>query len=189
MSFDLAGIRLPKQKPSPPVINHPQMVVSPFAIVIDSREQLPYTFSGIHGHEPNEIVAVQTVVRGLESGDYSIDGFEDRIAIERKSLEDLYGSVTWGRKRFEAEIGRLNDLGGQVGFAAVAIEADWREIANPAEHVIGWTNETNPASVVGTIDAWSVRYPRVAWLACGSRRGSELRAFGLLSSAWKEWNK
>jgi len=178
MTFDLNGVRIPKQRrPAEPAETAP-LTVCPFSVIVDTREQLPYTFHGMG-------MVVPTVPHGLRSGDYSIDGMEDHTAIERKSLDDLYGSATWGRKRFEAEIARLNDL---PGFAAVVIEADWREIAAPSEHRPGWINQTDPASVVGTVNAWSVRYPRVHWLACGSRRETEIRTFGLLGSAYKEWH-
>lgn len=179
MTFDLNGIKIPKQKrPAVPAETAP-LTVCPFSIIVDTREQLPYTFHGMG-------VVVPTVSIGLRSGDYSNQGMEDRIAIERKSLDDLYGSTTWGRRRFESEIARLNDE--ILGFAAVVIEADWREIASPYDHRPGWENKTDPASVVGTINAWSIRYPRVHWIPCGSRREAEVRTFGILQAAYKEWH-
>lgn len=185
-TFDLNGLRIPKQPETAATADGTRpnrVVVCRFEIIVDTREQLPYTFGQIPGRTPDEMMVVPTIVRGLPSGDYSIQGMESLIAIERKSLDDLYGSVTWGRKRFEADIGRLDEL---PGFAAVVIEADWREIVAPAEHRPGWINQTEPQSVVGTINAWSMRYPRVQWLACGSRREAELRTFQLLQ-AWNEW--
>jgi hypothetical protein len=120
-----------------------RLVVLPFTIVVDSREQLPYEFTGMVG-QGSESLVVPTVVQGLASGDYSIAGMEDQVAVERKSLDDLYGSVTWGRDRFEREIERRNKLAGDgtsdmatacglapTGFAAVVIEATWPEIMNP----------------------------------------------------------
>jgi len=176
--FDLNGVKIPKQKRPAVAIETAPLAVCPFTIVVDTREQLPYTFDCLD-------VVVPTIVRGLHSGDYSIDDMNELIAIERKSLDDLYGSTTWGRDRFEAEIGRLDDL---PGFAAVVIEADWREIVAPQDHRPGWINQTDPKSVVGTINAWSIRYPRVHWLACGSRREAEVRTFQILQAAWKEWH-
>lgn len=178
MSFDLNGVKIPKATQPEVAAWAAPMTVCPFTIIVDTREQLPYTFDGMG-------LIVPTIVQGLHSGDYSIDGLDEIVAVERKSLDDLYGSTTWGRKRFEAEIGRLSDL---PGFAAVMIEADWREIAAPAEHRPGWENRTDPRSVVGTINSWSIRYPRVHWLACGSRREAEIRTFQILQAAWKEWH-
>lgn len=177
--FDLNGIRVPKQKGPATKPTVAGLQVCPFSIIVDTREQLPYTFDGIG-------CVVPTIISGLDSGDYSIDGMDAMISIERKSLDDLYGSVTWGRKRFEREISRLDEL---PGFAAVVIEADWREIETPLEHRPGWINQTDPQSVVGTINAWSIRYPRVHWIPCGTRRGAEVRTFQLLAAAYKEWHE
>ena len=46
-------------------------------ILIDSREQLPFTFQAYD---------VTPEVVGLPVGDYSLPGFQDRAAVERKSL-------------------------------------------------------------------------------------------------------
>jgi len=192
LQFDLNGIRVPravrdhgKEEVTPSALR--QMVVCPFTVVVDSREQLPYEFSGMEG-PAGETVVVPTVIRGLPTGDYSIQGMIDRVAVERKSLDDLYGSVTWGRERFEAEIGRLNTKAWLPpgGFSAVVIEATWPEIMAPAEYRPGWINQTEPRSVEGTIVAWSIRYPRVHWWACGDRRGAEQRTFSILRKFWEE---
>jgi len=186
LTFDLNGLRVAKspQPRSAGSMDDPfrRLVVCPFTLVIDSREQLPYEFSGMTG-PAGEALCVPTVVRGLPSGDYSIDGMADQVAIERKSLDDLYGSVTWGRDRFEREIARLDAL---PGFAAVMIEATWPEIVDPASFRPGWINRSEPRSVEGTVVAWSIRYRRVHWWACGDRRGAECRTFSLLRKFWQE---
>lgn len=161
------------------------LAVCPFTIICDSREQLPYDFGGLLGADGKPLI-VPTVVTGLASGDYSIQGMEDRIAIERKSLDDLYGSVTRGRERFEREITRLNEL---PGFAAVVIEASWAEIMAPAEHRPGWENRTDPRSVTGTILAWAIRYPGVWWFPAGNRRAAEVVTFGIMQRFWDEQQK
>lgn len=136
-------------------------------------------------NQAGEPVVVPTVIKGLGSGDYSIDGFEDKIAVERKSLGDLYGSVTWGRERFEREIQRMDALGAWAGtFMCVVVEASWPAIVNPAAHRSGWENRTEPRSVEGTIVAWSMRYKNVHWWACGNRHGAECRTFSILRKFW-----
>jgi len=95
LQFDLNWVRVPKaRRQGSDQQQLPGLVVCPFTIICDSREQLPYEFSGMEWGA-GETCVVPTVVRGLAQGDYSIQGLEDRIAIERKSLDDLYGSVTW----------------------------------------------------------------------------------------------
>lgn len=55
-------------------------------ILIDTREQQPFSFTRYE---------VATEPATLPVGDYSLPGFEDWAAIERKSLEDLI-PVSWG---------------------------------------------------------------------------------------------
>ncbi len=63
-----------------------------FRIVIDSREQEPYTF------------ACEVVKAKLDAGDYSVAGFEQRVAVERKSLRDFVGTVIHDFDRFAREL-------------------------------------------------------------------------------------
>src|ERR1700733_13721123 len=70
--------------------------MSQYKIIIDTREKTPLKFTGI-----------ETIRAGLKTGDYSIEGFEDKITIERKSLADLIQSISRDRRRFEECIQRL----------------------------------------------------------------------------------
>ena len=73
----------------------------PIAIVIDTREQLPYAF------DP----AVVTVTRkALPAGDYSLPGYETCVAVERKSLDDFVASVITERARFGRELRALTEF-------------------------------------------------------------------------------
>ena len=69
-----------------------------FIMIVDTREQKPLfkSKSWIVNH-------------GLNSGDYSIQGFENVITIERKSIPDLLGTLGKGRIRFEKELNRMNE--------------------------------------------------------------------------------
>ncbi len=87
-----------------------------FQIVKDTREQEPFLFSGY---------PVEVMPETLITGDYSIPGFIDRIAVERKSLSDLIGCFTTGRDRFTRELERLRGYESAV----VVIEADFNELA------------------------------------------------------------
>ena len=86
-------------------------------IIIDNREQRPFSFEGY----PVEIE------RGtLTTGDYSVPGFEDRVAAERKSLGDLMGCLTSGRERFTRELDRLRSYESVV----VVVEAPFEHLAD-----------------------------------------------------------
>jgi DNA excision repair protein ERCC-4 len=64
-------------------------------IVTDSREQ-------------NKLFS--DCIKGLKTGDYSIEGYEDTFAIERKSLMDLFGTLGKGHDRFKKELERAKEL-------------------------------------------------------------------------------
>lgn len=46
------------------------------------------------------------ITQKLDTGDYSVEGYEDTIMIERKSIPDLWGSLGQWRTRFMKEMDR-----------------------------------------------------------------------------------
>lgn len=68
-------------------------------IIEDSREQAPLDFADIKG--------VEVIRQGLKTGDYSIQGHEDGICFERKSVPDLVGTLISGHERFLREMDRM----------------------------------------------------------------------------------
>lgn len=68
-------------------------------IIVDSREQHAFEFP------ENEVI-----IKKLDQGDYSIEGCENEMAVERKSVNDAIGSVLQGRERFEREFIRAKQL-------------------------------------------------------------------------------
>ncbi|MCL2012618.1 MAG: hypothetical protein FWG75_07530 [Cystobacterineae bacterium] len=63
-------------------------------ILIDTREQCGFTFK----HE--RYTGTEVEVGTLDTGDYSLVGLTDRVAVERKSLADLVACL--GRERYSA---------------------------------------------------------------------------------------
>lgn len=99
-------------------------------IISDSREQEPYTFS------------TPTIRRKLEAGDYSIEGFEDSVAVERKTLEDFVSTVIRNRKRFYRELQRLEEYEA----ACIVVEADFSDILGGR-----YRSGAHPNVVLGTV--------------------------------------
>lgn len=131
--------------------------ICPWELIYDTREATPWLFEDIivgTGDQKKQLVLNKN--RGhLKSGDYSIVGMADQIAVERKSKADLYGTIGAGRDRFVRELGRLNAM----KFAAVIIEAEWLDcISKPPERA-----KMTPASVNGSIIAWQQRFTRIHW--------------------------
>ncbi len=115
-------------------------------VAIDTREQKPYRFA-------------RSEVKTLASGDYSIVGLEDRIAIERKTKEDAYSSLGQGRARFERELQRLS----RIDYAAMVIETSLPEFLQAPAF-----SRMNPKAAASSIVAWSVKY-RVCVFFAGDR--------------------
>lgn len=84
-----------------------------FKIIIDSREQNPLTFPRTQ----------KCVVSKLDVGDYSVEEYEKRIAIERKSLPDLFQTLGRGNKRFKKELERAREY----EYFAIIIDGSYRE--------------------------------------------------------------
>ena len=155
-------------------------LVTPFTLVIDSREQTPYAFAGLRsdadaGRQP---LLVRTVTRGLEAGDYSLEGFERLVAVERKSLSDLFTTLGQARARFVRELQRL----ASYDFAAVVVEGTWEDVlVRPPSR-----SQLNAKTVFRSVVAWQQRYPRVHWWMCPSRAFAEVATFRMLERFWKD---
>lgn len=153
---------------------------TPFTVVIDTREKTPFAFTRLRADACDQYrpLVVATEVRGLPQGDYSLAGMEHQIAIERKSLSDLYSTLGQRRRQFENELERL----AMLRWAAVVVEADWREILfAPPER-----SQLPPKIVYRSVIAWQQRYPHVHWWPCCDRRLAEIATFRLLERWWKD---
>jgi hypothetical protein len=155
-------------------------ITCPFTVLIDSREQKPYTFANLWDGPTgrSRLIEVPTQRAALKTGDYGIKDFP-RIVIERKSKEDLYSSISQGRENF---VGRLERMCLEADFAAVVVEAEWSELLNdPPPHT-----QYSPKSLGRTIMAWMTRYTMVQWLMLPSRAHAEAFTFRLLERYWRD---
>ena len=133
-------------------------------IIRDTREQDGFTFKD--GFDPAPVVKVAT----LDHGDYSLDGFEARIAIERKSLQDLVGCLGRDRERFVRELERLRGY----DFAAVVVE-------EPLSALRGghFRGALDPKAGEQSVWAWSQRFG-IPFYFCAGKADAERVAFDLL---------
>ncbi len=152
----------------------------PCTVVIDQQEKRPYSFDRIKADasQGEGFVAVRTEVGHLKTGDYSLAGYEHRVAVERKSPSDCFSTIGQGRDRFERELARLNGM----QFACVVVEAEWSEIfADPPEH-----SQLSPKTVYRSVLAWQQRFKNVHWLMMPGREVAEVTTFRVLERFWKE---
>lgn len=149
-------------------------VAFPVAVLRDTREQLGYAFGSLRADRDQGGGPLRVLVKTatLASGDYSLAGFQDRVAVERKSKADLFGTLGRGRDRFVRELERL----AAFEFAAVVVEAEWSEVLNdPPPH-----SRVPPKTVFRSVLAWQQRYPRVHWLMLPGRAFAEAATFRVL---------
>jgi ERCC4-type nuclease len=149
---------------------------------VDTREQAPWPFQGITIGGRQWVVRRQ--VETLKTADYSIVGFEDRIVIERKSPEDLLGTITAGNARFRAEHERMQAIVEVGGFACVIVEGCLTAICNSLDDPCSG-RRVSSETVLGITAAWPQRFG-VHWFYAGDRRRAELLAFKVLYKWWSE---
>jgi hypothetical protein len=151
----------------------------PFKIIIDSRENTPWSFEDIRNSKSRgrRKIVVPVETNHLKSGDYSIGGLEDQVAIERKSKADLFGTLGGGRERFVRELERLNAM----KWACVIVESEWSGVLlEPPTH-----SNLPPYSVYQSVKAFQQRYPNVHWSFMPHRRMAMLDCFW---SLWRFWS-
>ena len=110
-------------------------------VLIDTREQAPLVINDF----PTEIAT-------LPVGDYGLKGFSDwnnpRFIVERKSPDDLVGSLTQGRERFMRECWKLR----QFQTAILLVECWQKDIETG-----NFRSNATPASIMGSISSLQVR--------------------------------
>jgi len=107
--------------------------------------------------------------RKLTTGDYSIAGLEDRVAVERKSLQDLFNccSPYHSREAFVPACERLS----KMEFSALIIEGSITKVLRSIEF-----SSMHPNAVFGTIQALAVRWGIQPWFAPNRAIAEEITA-------------
>jgi ERCC4-type nuclease len=121
-----------------------------FTILIDNREQKPYSF---------EEYPVETEEVTLETSDYVLkgDGFWNNndtfipyFGTERKSQDDFLNSITWERDRFRKEIRRADGWDNPL---PIMVESPWRVFQNE-----NYYRDVNRNAIEGTVNQWANNY-------------------------------
>lgn len=134
-------------------------------IIVDTREQDPWMFAG----------RLASVKRGtLRSGDYGLVEHQE-ILIERKSRDDLFGSMTSGRVRFFQELRRLS-----------LIDRPYLIVEATIESVMKGSSRTtvSPSRMLDSLFCECAQLG-VHPVFCKGRPDAEDMAFGLLKAYWQ----
>lgn len=158
----------------------PDLYVCPFTVIEDNAEQLPWTFQGVVIGGRHWLVKRQR--RSLDTGDYSIAGHESFITVERKSPQDLVGSVTAGHARFLREHERMAGMVEAGGFACLVCEGSLDEIDDELRQS---DRRGSAETLMGCLASWPMKF-RTPWFFAGDRRRAELLAFRLMLKWWLE---
>lgn len=171
-------------------------ILCPFQIVADTREQVDgdtlgvtgqWTFEGFKARAPhNDKELVVNVVRrnlGFHGGDYTIQGMENLVRVERKAFEDAHGTVLgWGKRRdnFIQELEFLNSIQKSV----VIVEGRFDPFVERAPCYGVKSCQENAKALHGSVLSWIIDYPRVQWFFVRNRRLAEVTAFRFLEKFW-----
>jgi ERCC4-type nuclease len=158
------------------------MLIAPFTIIVDTREKIPYSFYDVYIGRKKAFAL--TSIGTLSTGDYSIQGFETKICVERKSLEDLYHTLIHDRERFIHELERMQDLERSL----VVIEGTWQQIADPERFDPTWHSSAHPNSIIGSIVTFSSQFPTL-WKAAGNRANGQKETFKFLLRYYNDIEK
>jgi len=158
------------------------VVECPFVVAIDQQEQAPWSFRGIVSRctsrsSPADVLAVKTVRKHLVTADYSIEGEESKIVIERKSKDDLYKTLTHERDRFVRELERMRDL----PVAVIIVESSLGGLTIPPPG-----SRALPQSIEGSIISIQQEFPTIQWVFGDTRRLAEEMAFRHLERFYRE---
>jgi len=117
-------------------------------VIIDTREQQPFRFRDHMNWIDGEVTAT------LPTGDYSVVGMEQTVAMERKSFSDVIQSLTSWRARFIRECERMALL----PYKCILIEATYEDLKSPYRQLGQLYTDAHPNGIVGSLDAIEARY-------------------------------
>jgi ERCC4-type nuclease len=146
-------------------------------VLVDSREQQPLPLLANH---PNWIGNERRAT--LATGDYSIEGMEDVLTLERKSLADMVNCTNVSRERFITCCKRM----ARFRWKALLIEASYEDIKR------GWDLDeiqsgVHPNSVCGLLDAIDAKFGIPVLLTSRHRELATERAASWLSKHFTYW--
>ena len=145
-------------------------------VLVDTREKYPFDFSGFK----NWIAGEKRTA--LKTGDYSIEGMENLLVLERKTLTDLITTVIQERLRFF----KLCEKMTKYRWRALMIEASYEDIKSPYDYEI-YNTLAHPNAVSGTLDALEARYGIPVIYTSLYRPLAEEKAASWLSKHFTYW--
>ena len=145
-------------------------------ILIDTREQTPFSFERF----PNWIAGEER--RTLRVGDYSIEGMEKLLILERKSLSDLITTLMQNRSRFFEMCEKMT----KFRWRALIVEASYEEIKTVYPKEL--QTMAHPNAVSGSLDALEAKFGIPVIYSSTYRPLAEEKAASWLSKHFTYWH-
>ena len=145
-------------------------------VLVDTREKYPFDFRGFK----NWIAGEKN--QALKVGDYSIEGMENLLVLERKTLSDLITTVIQHRERFF----KLCEKMTKYRWRALLIEASYEDIKSPYDYE-AYNTLAHPNAVSGTLDALEARFGIPVIYTSRYRPLAEEKAASWLSKHFTYW--
>lgn len=176
-----------------------QYDVCPFTVLVDSMEQQPFSFEGFRGDATQEkrpmFVPTKYQALGVREGryyiprgDYSIDGHEGNVHVERKSMRDAHGTFLGYKSKRKERFERELEVLASIPTGAVVIECSFGRLLRELPDVGEKPLEEKRKSLYRQILAWQMDY-RVPWYFCDDRRLAEVTTFQILNRYFKHYVK
>ncbi|MBE3109849.1 MAG: hypothetical protein IMZ46_04940 [Acidobacteria bacterium] len=146
-------------------------------VLVDTREREPFPLRANH---PNWIGEERRVA--LKTGDYTVEGMERLLCLERKNLADLVACTVTYRRRFLAACDRL----ARFSVKAILVEATLEDIKGGFESV-DFPSEVHPNAVCGTLDAIEAKFGIPIIYTSAAREVATERAASWLSKHFTYW--
>ena len=144
-------------------------------VLIDTREQSPLDLARFSNW------LAGTKISTLGTADYSIEGMETLVCLERKSLNDLVSTLMHNRPRFFRQLERMQDF----PYRAILVEASYEDIKSP----YSFTKDVmaHPNGVSGSLDALEARFGIPVIYTSRNRALAEEKAASWLSKIFTYW--
>jgi hypothetical protein len=144
-------------------------------ILIDTREKDPFYFKDHY----NWIEGVKWET--LKAGDYTVEGMESLLILERKSLPDLLSTLIHERERFF----RQCELMTEYRWRALLVEASYEDVKSPYDSEY---TQAHPNAVSGTLDALEARFGIPVIYTSRYKPLAEEKAASWLSKHFTYWH-
>ena len=157
-----------------PTINVDRTKAPLLPIIIDTREQHPWNF-----YEDED--KATTTRHKLDTGDYSVAGYEHRICIERKSLIDWVNTIVNSHNRFHVELLRMRDYDRSF----VIIEGSVDDIMHKKYETPAIKRNISPETIIKMSIGIMMKYPWVQVVLADNRYSAKIVALNILRQYWK----